>query len=358
MASRRKSQEECEPSSPPMENVQVEVSVPVEPVVVQEQPQTPSSPPPHASSQESSQSTVIVIPADQVVKVVDKEIKLTKPQAIVMRIFGVTSSGLAGDAMYEYYLRRVGPYLSEFWSEKSVQEIVSSLREQVNALKMSEYPTIADPSESKEEVIESIIHFSNLRAEMTRKYPDTKSAKVVIPAAIQLKCLVWRSGIVGKDMVENGTHVFPDAAAAIHTWATEGKIKLYSMSTATIDFQSDYFSNTGQTAYNRGDLNPYFTEHISTVNPQIASSDGEGKVDFRKLAKMIDVKTTEIVLLTDKIGEAKSAVSSAIEVVLVSRDGKLGHRQLDQELKKEVEDIPLVSSFASIVFTTNVQLTT
>lgn len=288
-------------------------------------------------------NSAVTVPITQSVIKVQSELRINKPKMVVTRIYGVTSQTAFGDQMYKYFLVKLLPYITEHFDDPILQEIIGSLREQVNKdIQPPNLPRIAAPDQSKEDIISSICEFVNRRAEINRTNPDSKAARAVIPAYIQLKSLIFRSGIHAKDIV---SHVYEDAAAAFKVWS-DAEIKLYSLSSGTNDVQADYFAMS-----NQGNLEQYFSGHISTVNPQVSSGES-ARVDFRALAKkIIQEETSNIVFLTDKLFEGKSAVKTDMTVILVSRDLKLGHDTLT-EIKEETE-IPVVSSFTSIIFTWN-----
>jgi methionine salvage enolase-phosphatase E1 len=272
---------------------------------------------------------------------VQREVKVPKPKILVTRIYGVTSQSAFGDQMYKYFLAKLYPYIYEHFDDPILQEIIGSLREQVNKDgKLPDLPLIAAADEPREQIVSSICEFVKKRAEINRLHPDSKTSRTTIPAYIQLKSLILQTGLHSKEII---SHFYEDAASAFKVWSEAG-IKLYSLSSGTNEVQADYFSRS-----NQGNMEEYLSGHISTTNPQVSSGES-GRVDFRGMAnKILGDETFNIVFLTDKVSEAKSAANTDMTVFLVSREGKLGHQNLE-DIKEELE-IPVVSSFKSIVFT-------
>lgn len=84
-----------------------------------------------------------------------------------------------------------------------------------------------------------------------------------------------------------------------------GKIKIYTLSSGPPDGQIDFFAKT-----HKGDLTPYITTGISTVNPQITGKSDSKAIDFRELAKkIIKVEPNACLLLTDKLKGMQSVHS-------------------------------------------------
>ena len=272
---------------------------------------------------------------------IQKEVVLSIPKTVVMRIFGVTSQTIFGDHMQEYFYKSLPHYLEENFEEADVKEILESLRVQVNKeLHSSKLPSIAGANQPKREVIESVIQFVMTRAEINRTSPDSKVARFAIPAYIQLKSRILKNGIEKGDIT---TQMYEDAASAVKTWSAAA-IKLYSISSVTVDLQSTYFSKT-----QKGNLEGFFTGHVSTMNPNVSTSDSN-RIDFREMSKMILAeKTPNVCYITDKIHEAKLAAKVDVAVILMVRDGTLGHFKVE-DVTEDLEGIPVVSSFTSIVF--------
>lgn len=113
-------------------------------------------------------------------------------------------------------------------------------------------------------------------------------------------------------------------------------------------------------------MSKYITNGISTTNPQINSTE-TGYVNFRELSKKIlQTEPNNILLLTDKVkGEfcdtllmkvtivtvidAQQAQKTDMNVILISRDGKLGHKSLSED-KEVLADFTIVTGFTSIIF--------
>ena len=310
-------------------------------VIDQDSPQVKTTPSQTTITFQDPPASVVINVPESIIKI-EKKLEVDKPKIIVTRIYGVTTLSAFGDQMYKYFLAKLPSYLSDHFDDPNLQEIITSLREQNQQMKSVELPSIAASDEPKEMIISSIVNFIKTRAEINRTEPDSMTSRTIVPAYIQLKSLVFRSGLQTEEIV---SHVYEDAAAAFKVWSEAG-VKLYTLSSGTIDVQADFFSKT-----NQGNLEEYFTGHISTVNPHVSSGESN-RVDFRQMAKKIlKEETPNVLLLTDKLHEAKAATKTGMIVVLVAREGRLGHLPI-QEVKEQLSpEVSVVMDFKSIIFT-------
>ncbi|KAI1293722.1 Enolase-phosphatase E1 [Halotydeus destructor] len=273
---------------------------------------------------------------EQVKEVAKEPIKIRKPNVIITRIYGVTSSAKFGNEMYDFYRTKLEQYLTANWTDSTIQRIVKDLREQANKDAVAELPRISEDTVSPTEVINSVINFIEKKDALAKK---TKP-KHVYPMLVELKSLIIGLGMEKGDLV---TQVYSDVMPAFESWLS-AKIKIYTISSGPSDGQLAFFAHT-----NSGDLSKMLTDGISTTNPTIKGTDVT--INYRNVAsRVVKEEAGNILLLTDKLAEANLASKSSINVILITRDGFLGHAELTKELQEEIADYLTVSSLKDILF--------
>ena len=265
-------------------------------------------------------------------------IKIPVPLVIVCRIFGVTSSESVGELLYKYFVMKLPVYLSDHWHEAELQDAVAKVRESVEQSKVKEFALIAAASEPKETVIASLVKFVDV---MSSARLEAGKKRSVNPSFVRLRSLVLTSGMREKDI--QNSHVYDDIPPAFKVW-TESGIRVATISSTTKDAQREYMTYT-----NHGDISSYVSDTISLMNPHIQTSDPKNP-DLRSMCKkVLQVEPASVLLLTSKISEAKAARKCGVEVLLVSREEKIGKRPLVDIKRESVKDIPVVKQMQSII---------
>lgn len=276
---------------------------------------------------------------DKLIKISDV-IKIPVPKVIVCRIFGVTSSESVGELLYKYFVMKVPIYLSNHWADADAQEAVSKIRESIEESKVKDFPVIPPTAESKEKVIEAVAKFVEV---MSDPKLDQGKKKAVNPSFTRLRSLIISAGMRSKD-IEN-SHVYDDIPPAFKVW-TESGIRIATISSTTKDTQKDCMTYT-----NHGDISSFISDTISLMNPHLQTGDPKSP-DFRNMCKkVLQVEPTSVLLLTSKISEAKAGQKCSMEVVLVSREERIGKKPIADIKRESVKDIPVVKSMQSIVLT-------
>lgn len=265
-------------------------------------------------------------------------VKIPVPKVIVCRIFGVTSSESVGELMYKYFVMKLPIYLSEHWSDVNIQETIHKIRSSIEEANVKEFPVIPAATEPKEKIIDAVAKFVEV---MSDPKLDSQKKKTVNPSFIRLRSLIVTSGMRVKD-IEN-SHVYDDIPPAFKVWKESG-IRMATISSTTRDAQKDYMTYT-----NHGDMSAFISDTISTMNPHLQTGDGKTP-DFRNMChKVLQVEPTSVLLLTAKISEAKAAQKCSMEVVLVSREERIGKKPLSDIKRDSVKDITVVKSMQAIV---------
>lgn len=269
---------------------------------------------------------------------ISEVVRIPVPKVIVCRIFGVTSSESVGELMYKYFVMKVPIYLSDHWSDASVQEAVNKIRGSIEEANVKEFQVIPASSEPKDKVIDAVTKFVEV---MSDPKLDPQKKRIVNPSFIRLRSLIVTSGMRVKD-IEN-SHVYDDIPPAFKVWKESG-IRIGTISSTTRDAQKDYMTYT-----NHGDMSAFISDTISTMNPHLQTGDGKTP-DFRNMChKVLQVEPPSVLLLTSKISEAKAAQKCSMEVVLISREERVGKKPLSDIKRDSVKDIPIVRSMQSIV---------
>lgn len=267
-------------------------------------------------------------------------VTVLKPKAIVTRIYGVTTSSAFGDECFRYFMNHVEPYVAEHFADETMMSLLRNLRKQVvDSASGSQLPTIAPDSDGAAAVAKSVHNFVEKRAHLVR---TQKKAARLLPALGELKSLVIGQGLTSGVL---RAHVYDDVLPAFTSWKSK-HIKIFTLSTAPVDGQLAFFAHTTS-----GDLHKLLDDGISTVHPILNNT--ASAINYRKLAKIVDEELENILLITDKPKEAREADRLTIQVVLVVREGKLGHSQMTSSLEEKTSEFKKVTSLLDIAFATD-----
>nr|CAH7718979.1 unnamed protein product [Callosobruchus chinensis] len=228
-------------------------------------------------------------------------ISFEKCTVVVLDVAGTTSSNsFIKDTLLPYVTKQGEEFLKEKWEEETVKAAVKQL---------------------KDDTLDAEGAFKLLK-ELTEKNDNNEGLKT-------LQGLIFKKGYESGDLKG---HVFADVPAALESWSKSRKVAVYS--TGSVESQKQLFSHSEE-----GDL----SKHISKYFDQAIGSKTESN-SYEKVAKELEVKTEEVLFITDSAEEGKAAKTAGMHVALVKREG---NDSLPEEATKE---FTVISSFKEISF--------
>lgn len=124
-----------------------------------------------------------------------------------------------------------------------------------------------------------------------------------------LQGLIWEEGYTQGHFQG---HLYPDAAACLNQWHTQG-FCLYVFSSGSIKAQKLLFGHTHE-----GDLTPLFKDFFdTTTGPKLESS------SYQSLSQRIEHRPEKILFLSDIEGELDAALKAGLKTVQLIRDPSL-----------------------------------
>lgn len=221
---------------------------------------------------------------------------------ILLDIEGTTTSiSFVKDQLFPYVRNHLEEYINTHWDEPELQDDIKALKEQLQEdLKME----IADvqlipESESIANIKKAIL--ANVFQQMDK---DRKTT-----ALKQLQGHIWKAAYISNSIQG---HLYPDVVPALQQWCNEGKL-IYIYSSGSVQAQKLLFGYSQE-----GDLLKFFSGHFDTLVG--------GKTEpssYSEIANQIGVSSNKVLFFTDVPKEAKAAVASGMNAVLVERDGNL-----------------------------------
>jgi enolase-phosphatase E1 len=215
---------------------------------------------------------------------------MSKPTFILTDIEGTTTSvSFVYDVLFPYFREN----MQKVRTMLHLQEVQAIFRETIRLAQEIENKIIA----SEEEVIETLIHWSN-------------EDKKITP----LKDL---QGILWKEAYETGVikgHVYDDVAPALKAWKDAG-IQLGVFSSGSITAQKLIFGYSVS-----GDLTPYFSAYFDTT------TGGKREVEtYIKISQKLNKQPSEILFLSDIVEELEAAQQAGLQTIQLVRPGTLAN---------------------------------
>ena len=215
-------------------------------------------------------------------------------KAIVTDIEGTTSSILfVKDVLFPYARTNIADYVHSHADDPQVKILLEDVCKEVG----SELST--------EQIITQLIQW----LDEDKKATPLKS----------LQGLIWEAGYRQGDFKG---HLYPDAAANLKAWKTEG-LDLYVYSSGSVYAQKLLFAHTGY-----GDLTPlfsgYFDTHIGGKKEQES---------YGNIAGQLAIPANQLLFLSDIKEELDAAKAAGFETIWLTRDStpdpQAEHRQVN-----------------------------
>ncbi|KAF0975180.1 hypothetical protein FDP41_005933 [Naegleria fowleri] len=224
-------------------------------------------------------------------------ISVSKYKVFLFDIEGTTTPIVfVANTLFPYIRNTLQNYLSQTWNEEQTRNDVRALREQAEKDKHDENfkdAPLIDP-ESQQSIIDNVFYNMNKDRKMT--------------ALKQLQGHMWKSGY------ENGQlrgELYDDAFHFFER-IRDHSCKIYIYSSGSVQAQKLLFQYS-----THGNLLPFISDHFDTSN----IGNKLEKESYEKIVDKIGVNKSEILFLTDNIGEAEAAREAGVDAVLSVRPG-------------------------------------
>ena len=215
-------------------------------------------------------------------------------KAIVTDIEGTTSSILfVKDVLFPYARANLADYVRNHADDPQVKPLLEDVCKEVG----SELST--------EQIITQLIQWMD----EDKKVTPLKS----------LQGLIWEAGYRQGDFKG---HLYPDAAANLKAWKTEG-LDLYIYSSGSVYAQKLLFAHTEY-----GDLTPFFSGYFDT---HIGGKKEQQSYD--NIAEQLAIPANQLLFLSDIKEELDAAKAAGFETIWLTRDStpdpQAEHRQVN-----------------------------
>lgn len=205
-------------------------------------------------------------------------ISITGIKAIVTDIEGTTSSiRFVHDVLFPYAKAHIPDYVR--------QNDLTDILKDVRAIE-------GKPDLSTDGLIETLLRW-------------IAEDKKITPLKT-LQGMVWEAGY--KAGAFKG-HIYDDAAEALSHWFSQG-LKIYIYSSGSVPAQKLLYGYS-----EKGDLTPLFSGYFDTTTGSKLEASS-----YTKIAAAIGFKPSDILFLSDHVGEIEAAQKAGYQVVLVDRD--------------------------------------
>lgn len=195
--------------------------------------------------------------------------------------------------MFPFVREKLSQFLQRNWNSDS---LIACLDVLALDLKQSDRISwLGDLSESEQQrrVQQAVIELMESDAKLT--------------GLKQLQGLIWEAGFQSGQLV---AHLFDEVAQCIRTWAADGiDVRIYS--SGSIAAQKLFFGHSVD-----GNLLSSFHGHYDTTIGSKQSSES-----YQKIAIDFGYQPSEILFVSDVIGELQAAKSAGLKVVLSIRPG-------------------------------------
>jgi len=125
------------------------------------------------------------------------------------------------------------------------------------------------------------------------------------PPLKTLQGLIWAEGYAQGELQG---HIYPDTAPALRRWHGQG-IALYIYSSGSVAAQKLLFGHTAE-----GDLTPLFSGYFdATTGPKLETA------SYRRIASLIAVPPSDILFLSDHVGELAAARDAGMRTLCLER---------------------------------------
>jgi len=219
-------------------------------------------------------------------------------RGILLDIEGTTTPiSFVHDVLFSYALAHSRDFLTTNFDSEEVRADITLLHEE-HALDLSKDkhpPSLVKDSPGAE--IESIAAYIDWLIAQDRKSTGLKS----------LQGKIWRQGYLEGSLK---SQAFTDVAPALERWHASG-LRIGIFSSGSVLAQQLLFAHTGA-----GDLTKFIHDYFDTNVGKKGEADS-----YRRIATALNLQTSEIVFISDVIGELDAANEAGMKTLLCLRPG-------------------------------------
>jgi len=217
------------------------------------------------------------------------------PRIALLDIEGTTSSiSFVHDVLFPYAAREADGYLRANARSPALMEVLSQMARDAGAADFAAWCPAPWPSEQAHARV-----LSQIREWMAR---DTK-----LTGLKKLQGMIWADGYASGAF---HSHVFADVPAKLREWKSSG-VLVCIYSSGSVAAQKLFFAHA-----EGGDLTPLLSGFFDTeTGPK------QSPGSYRAIAAKLGVATSEILFLSDVVGELDAAAEAGCGTTLVIRPG-------------------------------------
>ena len=205
-----------------------------------------------------------------------------KIEAIVTDIEGTTSAlTFVKDVLFPYASARLADYVAQNAAKPQVREVLDEVRS-----------IEKNPGLSNDDCVKILLDW----AAQDKKIKPLKT----------LQGMIWEKGFA-EDAFKG--HIYEDAALKLKEWHASG-LPLYIYSSGSVPAQKLLF---GHTDY--GDLTPLFSGYYDTAIGAKVEAES-----YNKIAKELGKQASNILFLSDHVGELDAAQAAGFSTIMLDRD--------------------------------------
>lgn len=223
---------------------------------------------------------------------------LPKPKLIVIKIDGTTTDrSFVQEVLLPYAENNMRSFLEEHWADDDVMELIAYLRKESDLDPKA--PAIKNQTTDEARLLKDVLSYIDylLKANVTSKGRQ------------MLYLLVWGDGY---DRLKLKSNLFPDVADAMYAWhKMQIPMAVYSGGNITANKMIFTFSEEG------GNLDKFVTKYLDVK--VIGNKDNEES--FERIARDFNIRTRDILFLTDSKEEGRAARNANCQVVIMTRPG-------------------------------------
>jgi len=212
-------------------------------------------------------------------------VDFTGVRHVVVDIEGTTSgSAFVYDVLFPYARDRLGPWLDAHGDEPETAAVIAAVGAEIG---------VAHPS--PEQAVAALTEWTDA----DRKVTPLKT----------LQGLIWEQGFADGDLT---SHFYPDALAALRTWADRGlDIRVYS--SGSVLAQRNWYEHSPA-----GDLTGWINGYYDTAN----AGPKRESASYRAIDVDIADEPGSILFCSDVVAELDAATDAGWQVVRVRRPGE------------------------------------
>jgi enolase-phosphatase E1 len=219
-------------------------------------------------------------------------------RSILLDIEGTTTPiAFVHEVLFSYARSRVREYLAEHFDSAELRADLERLREEHTVDLKQDLRPPALVNGPRDAHIDSIVAYVSWLMDRDRKSTGLKS----------LQGKIWRQGYLDGTLK---AQLFPDVAPALERWRRAGlKISIFSSGSSLA--QKLLFAHT-----EAGDLTSFISNYFDTTVG--SKTDVES---YRQIAAALCLPTTDVLFISDVVGELDAASSAGMQTLLCVRPG-------------------------------------